>query len=523
MNSQNYFNIKDTPYVGKLTRDLLANKWVGIENPILQSYEQLSEKAKSREFTTEQRAILVSVLHNQYKLDGIDLPSNSKVYQNIESLGQENHFTITTGQQIHLFLGPLFFIYKIESLLRHVQNFNDLFKETQVIPVFWMASEDHDFEEINYVKLYGENYRWETQSGNAVGRIFCEGINELIDVLENRADKNESNKNFFALLRKHYTENKTLSAATRGLLHELFENRGLVILNPDDHQLKEMFMPIALSELSNQVAFSEYNSTLKKLKTEGYNSRVNAQEINYFWLDAKQRTKLRIENKDILIGNTGEKINLKEIEENSSKLSPNVITRPLYQESVLPNIAYVGGNAEIEYWTPLKSTFEKLNLAFPALILRDSRILLSSKNSKIINESGLNWFDLFKTESEIIDILNHKKSNFETIFNHIFQNYNLLKSELEQSKLMLANGFKDLKEIEKLTHKLSNTITNEELNSKKNAESIQRILKIKQKFFEQKQERDEFSINYASQISSFFMHNTDYMSLIFLDEMLIVS
>jgi len=508
-----------TPYVSKFTRDYLSGKQLGgftLGNPTL---NQLKKKAGERVFLQELRTTLVNALFNQYKNDGVTLKPDSEVYKNIQSLQNSDTFSVTTGQQIHIFLGPLFFVYKIQSLLALSKLFNKNNKTYSSVPVFWMASEDHDLAEINYVKLYGETFTWETEAGSAVGRIHCDGLPELIDRLEARADKNPENEALYALFRKHYVIGKKLSAATRSLLHELFEDQGLIILDPDDAILKQSFLPIVKQEIENKILFNSGKEQTRILKQNSYEPRVNAQEINFFWLDNKQRIKLKINQGQITKDQTTEVLLKTEIFSQLEKLSPNVLARPLYQETILPNILYLGGSAEIEYWLPLQEAFAKFGLQYPVLMQRDSMLILSAKNIEAIEKNGFVWHELFKSEQEIANVFfakhEHESGKVASLIAGMQTHLDELKSDLE-NKETPGIIHREVNELQKGIAKLSRIIAEEELKVQKENVSLSKLLKLKVKFFDSKQERDEFVISYPFILQQQFDKTDEILPELFL-------
>ncbi len=518
MTENNFIPITETPYVSKLAKDYLLGKNIGINNPLVKDYNGLLEKAKTKEFNSEKRLILANVLFEQYKKDGVELNENSPVYQNIQSLKEDNTFSFTTGQQIHILLGPLFFIYKIQSLLRHSSNFNSQKNGYKAVPVFWMATEDHDLEEINYVKLYGETYKWEPKAGGAVGRILCKGLPELIDKIEERADKTEENNMLFSLFKKHYTNNKTLAEATRSLLHEIFGKEGLIIIDPDDKILKQSFIRVAAEEIENKVLFHFYNQQNKILKKSGYDSRVNAQEINYFWLEGDKRIKLKIKNSKIVKDDSDEELELYHILQNSNKLSPNVISRPLYQETVLPNILYIGGSAEVEYWLPLQEVFKNAGLQLPALLQRDSGLIISKKNYNIICKARLHWSHLLMEDKELTTHLdgtpNDKSNNLTNLIKVISSNMKELKIELEKQGIKNSMVFKEIKEIQKKFSGLSVQLVDEQIRLMQENPVLNKIFKIKAKYFDIKQERNEFVISYPGVLNNKKIKKTAFEAIL---------
>jgi bacillithiol biosynthesis cysteine-adding enzyme BshC len=496
--------VTETPYVSKLARDYFLGKDLGGLSPGIPTMEQIISKAGQKQFTATQRESLINALYKQYKRDGIELEPNSPVTENIEALRSNNTFTFTTGQQIHIFLGPLFFVYKIQSLIAHARQFNDQQADIKTVPVFWMATEDHDLEEIDHVKLYGTTFTWETNPGNAVGRLKCEGLQQLIEKLEERADKNEQNAAFFDMLRRHYTPEKSLAAATRSLIHELFGNDGLLIIDPDDKQLKQSFLSTAKKDIQEKVVHRFAGPTTALFKKQGYEPRVNPQEINYFWLDKDKRIKLKAQGEHIIKEDSGETISMEEIFSNIEKLSPNVLTRPLYQETILPNILFLGGSAEVEYWLPLQQAFAELGLQFPVLIQRDSVLILSSKNLEFIESNGFGWEQLFKSEKDLAEYyfefihqksekLSERVAGMETVMS-------ALKEELEKRSTPGAI-FKEINDIQKAFSRLEKMLADEELRLQKENVILGKILKLKAKFFDTKQERDEFVVAYPGMVN----------------------
>ncbi|MCC6721951.1 MAG: bacillithiol biosynthesis cysteine-adding enzyme BshC [Bacteroidia bacterium] len=502
-------NISETDYLSKTTKNYIngtAKNNVFFKQP---SLDLILKNSLTREFEISKRPTLVNSLLNQYKNDNIRLDIKSEVYKNILSLKENNIFTCTTGQQIHIFLGPLFFIYKIKSLLKIVKLINSQKHKNKVVPIFWMASEDHDFEEISKTKLFGNEYKWEIISGNAVGRLNCKGLHDLISELESRADKTEENKALFLLLKKHYYEKNTLSAATRGILHDIFEKEGLIIINPDDKALKEMAINVFREELENNLIYKTANEQSTTLKKNGYKPVLNPQKSNFFWLDNEKRYKLiESENKNFEY-HKGMKISKEEILKNVEKLSPNVFARVLYQESILPNLVYVGGSTEIEYCLLLTKTFEKFKMKFPVLILRDSAIILKEKIYNDIKKLGIYPEDLFLNSEKLINKVNSKQSSIkgkvdvklnklEKLLAEI--NDEMISSEYEKHKVELY-----IKEFNSTLNKLKNYKSKIDLAVLVENPISEKVLKLKSKFFTSIQERTDFLIEYPDLYSCNFI------------------
>lgn len=510
-----------TDYLSKATKDYI----LGTGNPEIfppqPTLQLVLDKSLTKVFSKNERENLVKILLKQYKNDEIKLSKTSKVFKNIILLENENVFSVTTGQQIHIFLGPLFFLYKIKSLLKIASEFNKQKTVNKVVPIFWMASEDHDFEEISSVKLYGKEYRWQAKQGNAVGRIACEGLPQLITSLEERADKTPLNNKMFSLFRKFYTPQNTLAKATRCILHDIFKDEGLIIINPDDDELKKVAVKTLKNELKNNVIFTKAKEQSELLKKSGYKPVLNPQKTNYFWLENGKRHKLKETNDGDFEIKEQKKISLNEISKTPEKLSPNVLSRAIYQETVLPNLVYVAGSTEIEYWLLLTKVFEKSGLQFPVLFLRDSAVILSEKTYNDIKKLKLNPEDFFESHKNILKKVSiefgNKANEIEDELKKALKNAENLKTKMidfgyEKIKVEL-----NVKQLENVISKLKNFIQNEE-NLLNFSPSNDKLVKIKDKFFEAKQERIDFVIEYPELFDSIsvtnfteFTHKTHFL------------
>ena len=364
------------------------------------------------------RKTLVSVLENQNSI--ICLSDISK--NNIQSLKDNQTFTITTGHQLCLFTGPLYFFYKILSIINLTEQLKDKYPYNNFVPVFWMATEDHDFEEVNHIHLFGKKIEWNSKQGGAVGRMSLNGIKTIINELKSVLGDSGNAKRLFHLFETSYIKHQNLAAATRYIVNELFGKYGLVIIDGDDKQLKIQFIPHIKKDVLEQGFVKTIQESSKKLASS-YSAQAFVRDINFF--------KLSEEKRELIKGGITER----EIEENSERFSPNVLLRPLYQECVLPNIATIGGGAEIAYWMQLKSAFEQEKIPFPLLVLRNSAMLISDKQMQNIQSFDFDLYDIFKDEHALqkqyiigrklseIDLTNEKE-DIERIYSMISNKIN---------------------------------------------------------------------------------------------------
>ncbi len=360
----------------------------------------LSIKTRQTELV-EVRTILKEVLQEQYK--GFD--ASELTLENINSLENENTFTITTGHQLNLFTGPLYFLYKIVSTINLCEELSEKFPNKHFVPIYWMATEDHDFEEINYFNFKGSKVVWDRPDGGAVGRFSLEGLQDVFDTFSKHLGTSRNAKYIQELFEKAYLQHSNLSKATRYLANELFKEYGLVILDADDARLKKVFAPIMKEELLNQTSFKSTSKTITEFEKE-YKVQVNPREINLFYLTDTLRERIIYEDGSYKVNDTNISWSKREIlqhlDEAPERFSPNVIMRPLYQEVILPNLCYIGGGGELAYWLELKEYFDKVAIPFPILLLRNSVLVVSQKQAKKLSSLDISSEEIFIKQHKLL-------------------------------------------------------------------------------------------------------------------------
>lgn len=349
--------------------------------PTLENFEkQIIEKQNH----SIDRGVLTEVLQNQNSTISL----SDKSQKNIQLLQHKTTFTVTTGHQLCMFTGPLYFIYKIISTINLAEQLQVKYSANNFVPVFWMATEDHDFEEINHINLFGKRIVWNSKQDGPVGRMNLDDFSIVINELKLFLGDSISAVELISLFEKAYIKDSSLAAATRYLVNELFKEYGLVILDGDDKKLKEKIIPIIKKDILEQDFEKLIRKTGKNLASH-YQEQAYVRPINFFKLSDSRR--------ELIKGGITEK----EINESPENFSPNVLLRPLYQETVLPNIAYVGGGSELAYWMQLKTTFQQENIPFPILVLRNSAMLLNSNQDTIRKNLGFSVTDLFLDEHQL--------------------------------------------------------------------------------------------------------------------------
>jgi bacillithiol synthase len=338
--------------------------------------------ARRRSFSPAVRQTLVEVLTRQYA--GIkDAPDFSPLLN-------ENTFTVTTGHQLSIFTGPLFVIYKLITTIRLARELQQAYPDCHFVPVYWMATEDHDFEEIASVRLNGKKYTWPGEARGAVGRLDPRELEALLSQLPER----------LPLFEIAYLQHNTLADAVRCYMHALLGKEGLVCLDADDAALKRHFLPVMEDELLQQESGRLVADTSARIEALGYHTPVTAREINLFYLKDQLRERIVEEQEGTYsvlktdLNFTREEL-LQEVGTYPERFSPNVVLRPLYQEVILPNLAYVGGPSEVPYWMQLKGVFDHYQVPFPMLLPRNFALYVPTASRRRVEKLGLSYPDFF--------------------------------------------------------------------------------------------------------------------------------
>ena len=415
---------------------------------------QIAEKQAN--YPVYNRSVLVKELQLQYQA----IENSAAVTDNILLLSDENTFTITTGHQLNLFTGPLYFLYKIIATINLCKQLSSSNASKKFVPIYWMATEDHDFEEINYFNYKNLKIKWSKPSNGPVGRLSTEGLQDVLKVFETQLGSSTNAKYLINLFEKAYLNHQNLAAATRYLANELFKKDGLVIIDGDSQSLKKLFVPYFKQELLKQTSYKSVSETNKQLSS--YTIQVNPREINLFYIENDLRERIIFDNGYFKINNTKIVFTTQEItaelENHPEKFSPNALLRPLYQEVILPNLAYIGGGGEIAYWLQLKATFAIFKTTFPILVLRNSALLISEKQNKKMVALKLSAADLFLKREPLLTKKVTELSNLPidfTLQKEILKNqFELLKNIAKQTDQTFIGAVKaqETKQIRGLLH-----------------------------------------------------------------------
>ncbi|MBP7808088.1 MAG: bacillithiol biosynthesis cysteine-adding enzyme BshC [Bacteroidia bacterium] len=380
------------------------------------------------------RALLVEVLTEQSKRVKNTSTSSQK---NIQLLLKENTFTITTGHQLCLFTGPLYFIYKIFSVINLCEKLKSEFPENNFVPVYWMASEDHDFAEVNHFNVFGKKIEWNSQEKGAVGNFKTESLAEIKVKFQEIIGTGANAEFLVNLFESAYLKHSDLASATQYLVNELFGQYGLIVLDSNSKKLKEIFIPFFEQDIFENTPAKKVNSTIEKLKQLNHSAQVNPRDINCFFMEAGLRSRIEKVGEEYQVVGTDKKFSKSELQQliksNPEKISPNVVLRPCYQQFILPNLAYVGGPGELAYWLEYKELFDELNLFFPVLTPRKSIIIIDNNTLSKIKKLGFDMENVFENEESLVKLYIEKSDNSFNLEEHKKSIENLFKKISEET------------------------------------------------------------------------------------------
>lgn len=398
--SENYIPLTNTPLVGNLVHTLLSDPErlapFTSTKPELESLMDYSIRRK--DFATD-RQVLVKVLREQYlELTNAGESIHKDVHDNITALESSDVFTVTTGHQLQLAGGPLFFTYKILSAVKLSSQLNIASNRKFTVPVLWLATEDHDMEEIRHVELNGKQHRWETGWRGAAGRCSGDGLSRFVNELVSSLGTELPGMELAKHLRESYVDGRSYSLASRIFYNRIYGKYGLVMLDPDHAGLKQQMKKVFEEDLVQHTPELSVNETISKLKAID-DPQAKPRNINLFYLleDSRRRIEQHQDQWSVVDSSiVFSKSQLTdELHHHPERLSPNVILRPLYQETVLPNLAYIGGPGEMAYWLELKSMFDHFSIPYPALILRNNFLILGSNDSRKMEQANIDDASLF--------------------------------------------------------------------------------------------------------------------------------
>jgi bacillithiol biosynthesis cysteine-adding enzyme BshC len=387
-------------------------------------FKNISESRKNKQLN------LSAILIDQYStLKNVSV----KTIRNIELLEKEKTIAVVTGQQLGIFGGPLYTLFKIITAIRLANQLTERYDEFKFVPVFWLEGDDHDFNEVRSINLLdNENqilnlgYKEEINDDDAkqsIGHIkFDESINEFFSKFESSLRDTEFKNELLVKLREWYRVGRSFKQSFKELLFWTFDEYGLVIFDPQDPQVKSLLKPIFKKEINDFALHTQKLIQTSAKLEELYHAQVKVKPVNLFYHTDDGRYsvepvddvfKLRRKRKQF----TKEEI-LAEIEASPDKFSPNVLLRPICQDYLLPTGFYIGGPSEIAYFAQVTPLYDFYNIETPIIFPRSSATILEKNVSSGLDKYDLNMNDIFLGLDELKEkvIAGLSENNIETAF-----------------------------------------------------------------------------------------------------------
>ncbi|HTF38887.1 MAG TPA: bacillithiol biosynthesis cysteine-adding enzyme BshC [Blastocatellia bacterium] len=330
-------------------------------------------------------------------------------FKHIEMLRRPGTVAIVTGQQAGLFTGPLYTIHKALTVIKLAACLRD--QGVEAVPVFWVASEDHDYEEVNHCRIVDreghlKRIQYEASGHKVdepVGRVtLCEGIGQTIDELVAQLAPSEFTPALDRDLRESYAEGVGFAEAFLRLMARLFHQYGVVLLDPLDEELKQVAAPLYAEAIgkSSEIARALVGRS-RELEESGYHAQIHVSEdmVPLFIMDEGRRSALTQQDGRFTVKGSDRSFTSEELVELAGRcpscFSPNVTLRPVVQDYLLPTAAYIGGPAEIAYFAQLRAVYETLGRQEPCVLPRASLTIVEGRHQKTMKKYGLELRDFF--------------------------------------------------------------------------------------------------------------------------------
>ena len=415
------------------------------------------------------RVRLKSILSSQYA----DLSPSNKTQKNIDLLAKDNTLTIVTGQQLGMLGGPLYTFYKIITIIKLSNHLNSRYDKYNFVPVFWLEGDDHDFNEVRSISVFNNDnllkkigYKEEVEPDDAKKSIgltkFDESINEFFGQLDENLRDTEFKQPLLDKLKIIYEPGKTFKTSFRQLIHSFFDDLGLVLLDPQDKQIKDLLKPIFRKEIND---FREHTQQLVKISAkleETYHAQVKVHPVNLFFSTDEGRYSIEPVDNEFRLKRKRKSFTKEEllelIENEPERFSPNVLLRPICQDYILPTAFYVGGPSEVSYFAQVLPLYDLFKIPMPIIYPRSSATLLEANIKKTLDKYDKSIIEIFlgvdELKRKVIDSLT--ENNVDDIFNETQNEIDIAFDRLREKLFELDKTIADTSK--KYRGKISNAL-----------------------------------------------------------------
>ncbi|HEX6923393.1 MAG TPA: bacillithiol biosynthesis cysteine-adding enzyme BshC [Bacillales bacterium] len=400
-------------------KNQLASRYIDGEERVLSffdyaytnqdDYSRRASELKKRTFPREELADVLHGYNSRFS------PSEA-VLDNIEKLKDPESLAVIGGQQAGVLTGPLFTIHKCLSIIQLARQ-QEKSLGVPVVPVFWIAGEDHDFDEVNHTYVYSNNrVQKNTAPGSISGKqpvsdiaLNKEKIKSWVEEIISSYGETEHTRPILRYLNESLENSATFVDWFAHLIMSLFKNHGLVLVNSADSRLRSVEVPFfkEMIERNGELNDAVLNQ-IDRLRDAGFEETIDIESnsANLFYhfdgdrilLERDKEGNFRGKNNECLMG-AGEF--LAEVESHPNRVSNNVVTRPLMQELLFPTLAFIAGPGEIAYWSTLKEAFRLFGCRLPLLVPRLNITLVDRQTEKWLNDQGLSVEEVLNNGVEL--------------------------------------------------------------------------------------------------------------------------
>lgn len=335
----------------------------------------------------------------------------------IDAFGRDDSFAVVTGQQVGLFTGPVYTIYKALTARALAVWLTERFPSYTFVPVFWMETEDHDLVEADTAAYIDAANDLKTVHAfvdeavravnlRAVGGItFDAGIDDAVTRMLADSLQTEFTPWVKDLLARSYREGATFSSAFASFFHALLPDAGIVLLDPSDPALKQLLVPVLLQELDTHPVSGEEVIKRSAELEERYHAQIKPRAVNLFLTHKGGRHAIEPGETGFFLRGTRQRFTHEELVEIATsqpeQFSPNVLLRPVFQDYLLPTAAYVAGPAEVSYFAQLQPVYDHFKVPMPIIAPRASLTLVEKKIQKVVDKFDLSYASLFEDPDAI--------------------------------------------------------------------------------------------------------------------------
>lgn len=388
---------------------------------------------------TVQRDLLADVLHRQ----NTAFRSGAAAMRNIEAFRADTTFAVVTGQQVGLFTGPLYTVYKAMTAVRLARWLEEQYPAYRFIPVFWLESEDHDLDEANSAGVVNRDNDFvrvsvetdgdpQVKNVRPVGQIvFDQRIEGVVAALLQHLPPTDFTTELRDALAASYVPGATFTLAFAHLFNVLYPDSGLVFIDPSDRDVKQLLAPVFLQELETfPVAGEEVIKRSAELE-ERYHAQIKPRAVNLFLTHKNGRYAIEpSEEHAFFLRGTRQRHTLEELLELADtapeSFSPNVLLRPVCQDFLFPTAAYVAGPSEVAYFAQLQPVYDHYHVPLPMVFPRASITLVDAKIRKLFDRFQIPYAAMFDSPDDIYRLIAHGEQADE-----VMRELDGLRSELD--------------------------------------------------------------------------------------------